>query len=205
MEKAEQNGQDTTPIAIKVPDTEYDIHPVIKKRWSPRAFSDRQIEKEQLLELFEAAGWAASAFNEQPWRYVYAFRGTPGFDRLWNCLSSGNRPWTKDAAVLIAVLQRNTLTKTGKVNHWATHDVGMANAQLLLQAAHRDIYGHLMAGFDKKAVTELLELDDDVQPVCMAALGYLGDPDQLDEPYRTRELTPRSRLPVDAFTEELDD
>ncbi len=125
-------------------------------------------------ELFEAARWAASANNEQPWQYVYAHRGTPAFEQLWNCLKP-----------------------------WSTHDVGMANAQLMLQAAQRDIYGHMMAGFDASQTAELLELSEEQRPVCMIALGYLGEADQLEEPYKTRELTPRNRLSITEFTRQL--
>lgn len=188
---------------IKAPETVCDVHPLIQKRWSPRAFSDRAIAEETLYELFDAARWAASAFNEQPWQYVYACRDTAGFTQLWDCLAAGNQPWTQSAAVLLVALKRTTLSRNGKPNPWAGHDVGMANAHLLLQAAHRDIYGHLMAGFDPDKIRALLSLSDDVEPVCMGALGYLGDPAQLAEPYQSRELTPRTRKAIEAFARAL--
>ena len=115
----------------------------------------------------------------------------------------GNQPWTKSAAVLMVTMYRKSRKKTGTPNSSAAHDLGMANAHLLLQAAHRNIYGHLMGGFDKDKIRALLSLDDDVQPVCMAALGYLGEPDALEEPYKTRELTPRSRLPLEEFAKKI--
>ena len=192
-----------TTIEIKSPETSFDLAPLIRKRWSPRSFAEQAISKTQVEELLEAARWAASANNEQPWRYTYALKGTPGFEQLWNCLLPGNQPWTKDAAVLLVAMKRNTFARTGKANPWAAHDLGLANAQLLLQAAHRDIYGHMMAGFDKEKVNTLLNLDETVTPVCMMALGYLGEADQLDEPYKTRELTPRNRLSIDKFTQQL--
>ena len=190
-------------LAIKEADVATDVHPLILKRWSPRSFSDRAISADQLTELFEAASWAASANNEQPWQYVYALRGTPAFDELWECLKPGNQPWAKDAAVLFVALYRKTFLKTGQTNPWAEHDLGMANAQLMLQAAHRDIYGHLMAGFEKGKVTKLLDLTSDQVPVCMGALGYLGNPEDLEEPFRSRELSERSREPVREFVKQL--
>lgn len=190
-------------LQIKTPETEHDVHSLITKRWSPRSFSDQAIATDQLNSLFEAARWSASANNEQPWEYVYAHQGTPGFDQLWDCLMPGNQPWTQKAAVLVVAIQRNTFAKTGKTNPWATHDLGMANAQLMLQAAHQDIYGHMMAGFDASKTKEALNLSDDQRPICMIALGYLGEAEALEKPYLSRELSPRNRLSINQFTREL--
>jgi len=192
-----------TSLDSKRPTTTTDVHPLILKRWSALSFSDKMIADEQINELFEAASWAASAFNEQPWQYIYATRGTEGFDKLWSCLLPGNQPWTKSASVLFISLKKETFSSNGNPNLSAAHDVGMANAQLLLQAAHRDIYGHLMAGIDRDKITEMFELDENTSIVCMGALGYLGDADNLEAlggSYKTRELSKRSRKPVQAFT-----
>lgn len=187
----------------KSPDITNTIHPLIQKRWSPRAFSEKAISDDTLGQLFEAARWAASAFNEQPWQYVYAKRGTAGFDQLLDCLVFGNQVWAKSAAVLMAAMVKRNLSQTGQPNHWATHDLGLANAQLLLQAADLDIYGHMMAGFDKDKLVTKLELDNSIQPVCMMALGYLGEAGQLEEPYLSRELAPRKRKSITSFTKVL--
>ena len=184
----------------KTPKTEAEIHPLIAKRWSPRSFSNKPITKEQMNELFEAARWAASANNEQPWEYAYAFKDTDGFEKLWNCLMPGNQPWTKQASVLVVALKRNTFAKNGNPNPWAEHDLGLANAQLFIQATHRDIYGHMMAGFDKEKTKQTLALNEDVEPVCIFALGYLGEAESLEEPYLSRELAPRNRNSVEQFT-----
>lgn len=194
---------DTLNQNVKITETDRDIHPLIEKRWSPRAFSDKSITEEQVQQLLEAARWSASSMNEQPWRYVYAFRGTPGFDQLWQCLMPGNQPWAKNAAVLMLAMYKKTFSRNGRPNASATHDLGMANAQMILQAAEHDIYAHMMGGFDKDQTMELLEFDDDVAPFCIIAFGYLGDPDQLREPYKTRELGQRSRLPVEAFAKNI--
>lgn len=190
-------------LTIKEPQVKTDIHPLIRKRWSALSFSDKMISEEEIEELFEAASWAASAYNEQPWQYVYARRGTEGFEQLWDCLTPGNQPWTKEAAILFVALKRNHFSQNGKVNLWATHDVGMANAQLLLQAAHRDIYGHLMAGYDTEKLAHLLKLGEDVSPVCMGALGFLGEVDQLEASYKNRELSRRSRHAVEKFVKSI--
>nr|WP_321357824.1 nitroreductase family protein [uncultured Draconibacterium sp.] len=179
--------------------TKYEIHPLLEKRWSPRAFSPEPVSEEEVNEIFTAASWAPSAMNEQPWQYVYAMRGTPGFDAIWDCLAPGNQPWTKQAALLFVAIKIDTFANNGNPNPWAMHDVGMANAQLLLQAASKDIYGHMMAGFDGDKLKEVLQLSDNVTPVCVGALGYLGHADSLDEPYRSREKAPRIRKSLDEF------
>ena len=184
---------------VKTPVTDYDVHPLITNRWSPRAFADKAIDDEQLLELFEAARWAPSAFNEQPWKYVYAHKGSQGFDQLWDCLTVGNQPWTRHASVLVVAMIHTNYQKNGIPNAWAQHDLGLANAQLFLQATYRNIYGHMMAGFDQSKLTELLSLDSTTQPICMMALGYLGDPEHLEEPYKAREMSRRTRKPVNEF------
>lgn len=183
--------------------TKYKIYPLLEKRWSPRAFSEKPVLENDVNVIFTGASWAASARNEQPWQYVYALKGTSGFDKLWNCLLPGNQPWAKNAAVLFVSLQRHAFESNGKPNKKAMHDVGLANAQLLLQAVSMDIYGHLMGGYDADKVKETLGLSDDVSPVCMGALGYLGDATDLDEPYKSREKAPRTRKTLDDFVTKL--
>ncbi len=190
-------------IEIKKPTVKSEIHGLIQKRWSALAFSDKDIEDVYMEELFEAASWAASAYNEQPWRYIYAHQGTEGFEQLWSCLAEGNQPWSKSAGVLFVAIYKTNFSKNGGSNHWAAHDLGMANAQLLLQAVHRDIYGHLMAGFDADRISQLFNLDNDSVPHCMGALGYLGNELSLTEAYRNRELSPRSRNKVSSFTKKV--
>ena len=179
--------------SVKIPTTEYPVLELIKNRWSARAFADTPLTDETVHTLFEAASWAASANNEQPWQYIYAHRGTPGFDQLWNCLMPGNQPWAKNAAVLILSVARKTYAANGNPNAYSWHDLGMANATLFLQATAMDIYGHPMAGFSKDKAKEALQLTDDQEAVCMIALGYLAAPEVLEEPFLTREVTARTR------------
>lgn len=172
---------------------------LIKNRWSARAFSDQNLSEEDLLTLIEAASWAPSSINEQPWRYRFGLRGTPQFDRMWECLLIGNQPWAKHAAALLLCTTKTTFVRNGKPNRHAMHDTGMANAFLLLQATQMNIYGHILAGYDPAKLRESFQLPDDEEDVCIIALGFLGTPEQLEEPFRTREITPRSRRAVEEF------
>lgn len=190
-------------IHVKAAQTEFPVAAFITDRFSPRAFSDKNIEQEVLNTLFEAASWAPSAMNDQPWEYVYAHRGTVAFDQLWECLMPGNQPWAKNAAALVVSIARTHYASNGAPNSAALHDVGMANAQLLLQARAMDIFGHPMGGFVSEKVKTLLGLDEQHTPVLIFALGYLGSADTLEEPFKTRELTPRSRKPVGHFVRGL--
>lgn len=188
---------------IKLAQTKYPILDLFKHRFSARSFKPQNISENDLNTILEAASWAASANNEQPWRYYYVHFNSETFHRVWDCLADGNKPWTKNASVLIIACIQKTFEKTGKNNGSAEHDLGMANAQLLLQANSMHIYGHIMGGFDKIKASELLKLNENTVPVNMIALGYLDEADKLEEPYRTRELTSRNRKELEDFSFEM--
>ncbi len=188
---------------IKEATTNYPVIDLIRKRWSARSFSPQPVSDEQLNTMFEAASWAASSGNEQPWQYYFAHHGTPGFDALWECLDGGNKPWTKNASVLMVSVRRNTSEKTGKENPLSLHDTGMANAHLFLQAISMDIYCHPMAGYDRDKVKTAIGLTEQQEPTCMIAVGYLDAAEKLEEPFKTRELTPRSRKDIADFIYKL--
>lgn len=187
----------------KITETEVTIYPLFKERWSPRAFSPANIPEALLEEIFTAASWAASAMNEQPWHYVYALNGTSGFEKLWSSLLAGNQPWTRNAPVIFAAFYRPNYRQNGKPNRAAMHDLGMANAHLLLQATSKGIYGHLMGGFDKEKLAENLDTESDLVPMVMGVLGYPGNPESLEEPFRSREKLPRTRLPLNHFVNKV--
>ena len=191
-------------ILDKKADTKYQLHDLISRRWSPRAFSSQPLDEDLIKEIFDAARWAPSASNNQPWRYVYAVRGTKGFDQLWSCLASGNQPWARNAAVLFVAMADSKIEGRDRKNAWAEHDLGMANAQLILQALSRDVYAHMMGGFSADKVSDLLDLDETVKPVCMGVMGYLGDPEDLEERNREREMAARSRRPLESILKKLD-
>ncbi|MBL7807588.1 MAG: nitroreductase family protein [Saprospiraceae bacterium] len=184
---------------VKTAQTRLPVLDLIRNRWSARAFSEKNITDEQILTLIEAASWAPSANNEQPWRYRYALKESPGFQHMWECLLPGNQPWTRKAAALVLCTAKKNYTRNGQPNYYAMHDAGMANAFLILQATEMGIYGHIMAGFNKEKLQETFQLAEDETPVCLIALGFLGDPEQLDEPFKTRETTPRTRMAIEAI------
>ncbi|MDB5255939.1 MAG: nitroreductase [Chitinophagaceae bacterium] len=188
---------------IKIANTFHPVIDLIKNRWSPRSFFQEEIEQNDLDTILEAASWAPSANNEQPWQYIYAHRGTAGYETLKSCLVPANAAWAKDASVLVAAIARKTFALTDKENRTAMHDVGMANANLLLQALSLNIYGHLLGGFDIEKLTADLGLTTDQEPVCMIALGFLDVPEKLEEPLLTRETQARQRKALEEFTTQL--
>ena len=131
--------------------------------------------------------------NEQPWRYVVAHRGTALFNAFFASLYPGNQPWNKKAAALVLSIQKTTYSGSGKINGGALHDIGAANILLTLQANSMGIYTHVMGGFDKEILTSLLQLNEDAEPVVMIALGYPDKAEKLEEPFKSRETSPRSR------------
>ncbi|MFA7418321.1 MAG: nitroreductase family protein [Melioribacteraceae bacterium] len=184
--------------------TKNNVHELIRKRWSARSFSEKEITQEELETILEAAGWAFSSMNYQPWRYIYAHKkDEANFQKFVDCLSGGNAPWAKDASVLLMSLAKKNFDN-GSPNHSALHDVGAANATLILQATSMKIYGRLMGAFDRRKAIELLNIDtNEYEPVVFIALGYLDTPEKLNEPYRTREVSPRTRKEVAEFTTEF--
>jgi len=190
-------------LHIKTAQTEFPVLDIIKKRWSPRAFSDRPVSEADMRTILEAGSWAASSGNEQPWKYIYAMKGTPGFETLWSCLDKGNQSWNRHAAVLMAAIARKKFTRNGKDNAHAAHDLGMSNAQMFLQGVSMNIYPHPMAGFFPDKVKEVLHLPEEEQPVCMIGWGYLGDPAMLDEKNRQSEIQPRTRKHFSEFSEKI--
>ncbi len=184
---------------VKVAATDNPVHKLILERWSARSFSDRPIEQPEIDTIFEAASWAPSSMNEQPWMYIYATKGTPTFDKMAETLMPGNQPWAKNASVLIASLARKNHANNGMANKYNWYDVGSANQNLLLQAASVGILGHVMGGFHRDKAEALLQLPDEIELVCLIALGYPAPADDLEEPFRSRELTPRNRNPLSAF------
>ena len=185
---------------IKIPNTKYNVNSLFVDRWSPRAFSEKSISTEDLMSMFEAASWAASAMNDQPWRYIAAQKeNTESFNQLVDCLNPANQIWAKNAAVLIISGMSTIYSSNQKPNGGAMHDLGLANQNLILQAQSKNIYSHIMGGFDKEKATSLFNSDGSIVAHCMIALSYLGDPELLDETLKQRELTGRSRRPIEDF------
>jgi len=184
---------------VKIANTQFPVIDLIKNRWSARSFSSKEISNETLHTIIEAAAWAPSANNEQPWKFLIAKNGEEKFAKVWGSLMSGNQPWCKNAAAFICVYASNTFQASGKPNAWASHDVGIATGYLLLQATSMDVYCHPMAGYDKQKLSEAFDLSEDLVPQCIIALGYLDEAEKLEEPFKTREVTPRSRKSVESL------
>lgn len=179
---------------------EHAINDVTAQRWSPRAFSDKKIEREKILALFEAARWAPSAFNEQPWRFIVASKDDPHeYERLISCLVEPNRVWAKNAPLVIALVVKTTFDRNGRQNRLAMHDCGLAMENLLLEATAQGLQGHPMAGFSPDKVRKLYEIPEGCEPIVMAVIGYPAEPDVLDEELKKRELEPRVRRAMETF------
>jgi len=179
---------------------DYPIEEILRRRWSPRAFSDRPVEHEKLLSLFEAARWAPSSFNEQPWSFILTTRNDPeAYASLLSCLMEKNQQWAKLAPVLMVSIAKLNFDKTGKPNHHAFHDVGLAMGNLLVQATALGLVVHQMAGFWPEKVRELFGVPEGFAPVAAIAVGYQAEADLLPETFRDQELGPRSRKPIDSF------
>lgn len=178
-------------------------HPIlepIRRRWSPRAFADRPVAPEALRRLLEAARWAPSSFNEQPWSFIVATRDqTEEFERLLGCLVEGNRSWARHAPVLMLSVAKLRFERNDKPNRHAWHDVGLAVENLIIQATSLDIFCHQMAGILPDRAREEFGIPEGHEPVAAMALGYAGDPDSLPEERRESERAPRSRRPLEEF------
>ena len=178
----------------KPAETQVPIHDLLRRRWSPRAFSERRVEPDTLRSLFEAARWAPSSNNDQPWHFIVGTRDDQtGYDRLFACLKDGNKKWAFRAPVLLLSVARMNFEDEGTPNRHAWHDTGMAALSLSLQATALGLIAHQMAGFDVEKARADLGIPAGFEPVAMIAVGYPGDPALLDERLRQRELAPRER------------
>jgi nitroreductase len=184
----------------KKAETRFPVLDLFRERWSPRCFSTDNISETDMNTMLEAASWSFSGGNLQPWYYLYAHRDTPGFKKILEGLSAGNQIWAKNAAVLMVSLARKE-RDPGKPNLKAKHDLGAANMLLILQAGSMGIFGHPMGGYDAEKITDTLDVDSSVyEPVACIALGYPGDPDQLDDSLREKEFAARTRKPIEEIS-----
>ena len=183
----------------KPADTQYPIHDLLRRRWSPRAFDDRPVESEKLRSLFEAARWAPSSNNGQPWRFLVATKDNKAeHDRLLNCLVEGNQQWAYRAPVLLLSVAKLEF-EDGSPNRHALHDTGMAAENLSLQASAFGLVAHQMAGFLIDQARADCKIPEGYEPVAMMAIGYPGDPALLSDRLRAREAQPRVRKSVTEF------
>ena len=172
------------------------VHPVLNERFSPRAFSDRAITDAELELVLEAARWAPSSMNEQPWRFLVTRKGGDGHAELLAALNPSNQVWADKAPVLILNLVHRTLSKNGQENYHARHDLGLATAQLTAQATALGMGLHILGGFNAEMVRTAFEIPDTYDLVSVIALGFPGDPESLPEHLQQRELQHSPRRPL---------
>ncbi|MBV9302521.1 MAG: nitroreductase family protein [Acidobacteriaceae bacterium] len=181
----------------KLADTLPGVHELIRARWSPRSFSSRDISDRDLKTILDAARWAASSNNEQPWRFLVARKSdAAAFEKLLNLLVPANQAWAKAAPVLMIMASKRTFSPSGSPNRFAMHDTGQALAHVFLQATALGLHAHGMAGFDAERARKDLHIPDDYELGAAVALGYLAPPDQLPERYRDGEISKRQRKPL---------
>ena len=179
--------------------TDFPVHDLIRDRWSPRAFQNKPVEPAVLASLFEAARWAPSSNNEQPWAYLVASKGdAENFAKTLSVLVEFNAAWAKDAPALVVAVSRLNF-QNGKPNHNAFYDTGAATALLSVEATARGLAIHQMAGFDRAKAKQVFEIPEDCEPIAAIAIGYPGDPESLNKKLRDREVAPRSRKPLTEF------
>ncbi len=173
------------------------IHPLLNQRYSPRAFADRPVLEADLELVLEAARWAPSSRNEQPWRFLVTHRDAEGHAELLAALNESNRRWAHHAPVLILCMVQRNFERLEVPNHHAWHDLGLAIAQLTLQASAQGMGLHQLGGFDPDIARERCGIPDTVDLVTIIALGYPGDASALPEDLRVRETNHSPRKPLE--------
>ena len=189
-----------TPAMQKSIHIEAPVISEIQERRSRRAYSDTPIEQEKIKSLFEAARWAPSSNNEQPWTYIYATKDqTELWYKLLHLLNASNQVWAVNAQLLILSLARKNFIRNDQPNGSAKYDLGGANGFLSLQATKLGLNVHQMGGYDRQKAKEVLNIPDTYELGVMMAIGYLGDIENLPENLKQRELSPRERYVQSEF------
>lgn len=174
--------------------TDYPIHDALSNRWSPRAFTDQPVSEDDIRAILEGARWAASSFNEQPWRYIVATREDPElFERVLKCLMPMNQAWARNAPVLMLGITKTNFTMNDSPNRVALHDLGAASASLTFEATVRGLAVHQMAGILPEVAAKEFGIPDGYVAQTALAIGYEGEPESLPENLRGPEVAPRSR------------
>jgi nitroreductase len=173
------------------------VHELIRTRWSPRSFSSREVSDEDLKTVLEAARWAASSYNEQPWRFLVARKSDgEAYQKILSVLVPGNQRWAKSAPVLIVTAGKRAFSHNQHPNRYALHDAGAALAYLFVQATALGLHAHGMGGVDFEKARTLLAIPEEYEVGAAAALGYLGSPEDLPEAMKAAELAERTRKPL---------
>lgn len=187
-------------MSIKNAATDHPILKLLAERWSPCGFEDRPVPEVDLRSLFEAARWAASSYNEQPWNYIVATReDAVEFGRLLGCLVEANQTWAKTAPVLVLGVVSLRFAKNKQDNRAAVHDLGLAAGNLLVEAMARGLFVHQMIGILPERAREVYQIPEHFEAWTALAIGYQADPATLPDALRERDLKPRQRKPLCKF------
>jgi nitroreductase len=180
--------------------SDFPVHELIRDRWSPRAFADKSVPQDVLRSIFEAARWAPSSNNEQPWAYIVATKDNKeNFDKMLSVLVEFNAQWARSAPVLALAIAKLTFAKNNAPNRNAQYDTGAASALLSVEATAQGLAVHQMAGFDPEKARQVFVIPPAWEPIAALAIGYRGDPASLPPPLKDRELAPRTRKPIAEF------
>jgi nitroreductase len=184
----------------KVATTDFPVHDLIRERWSPRAFADKPIPQNILRSIFEAARWAPSSMNEQPWAYIVAVKDDKSnFDKILSTLMEFNAGWARNAYVLAIAVTKLAFSKNNSPNRNAKYDTGAASALLSMEATWNALAVHQMGGFDPEKARQTFGIPEGWEAIAAIAIGYPGDPESLPQPLKDRELAPRTRKPIAEF------
>ncbi len=180
---------------VEIRTANHQIQPYLLSRWSPRSMTGETLTNEELSSLFEAARWAPSSFNAQPWKFLYARRDTPEWDLFYDLMVEFNQQWTKNAAALLVITSRKTFEAGGKPNRTHSFDTGAAWMSLALEGSARGLVVHGMSGFDYEQARKTLEIPEDYQIEAMVAIGKRAPKEQLPKEMQVNEK-PNSRRPI---------
>jgi len=184
----------------KTVSTDHPVHEFIASRWSPYAFDEKPVKKEDLLSLLEAARWAPSSYNEQPWHYIIATKdNTEEFERMLSCLVEGNQIWAKSALVLALDIARLNFEYNNKPNRAAIHDLGIAAGTLLFEATASGLSVHQMIGILPEKARKIYAIPDGYEVITGIAIGYAGNPNSLTDNMKERDAARRPRKPLSDF------
>ena len=175
------------------------VNKLIEQRWSNRAYSPKEVEDEKLNSILEAARWAPSAFNEQPWRFIVGKKGDSNYDKILSTLVEWNQKWAGNAGVLILNITKNNFSRNNKPNATNEYDLGQAVAFMSLETVNQGLYGHQMTGFDAKKAAEIFNICDEYTVVSVIAIGYYGNPEELPEDMLDSEKAERIRKNIDSL------
>lgn len=176
--------------------TKFEIHPLLKQRWSPRSFTDQTVSKESIQRIFEAARWAPSSSNDQPWRFIAGLKGDKTWDMIMETLVEFNQKWAKLAPVLALSIGKKISDKNGRPSKTFMYDVGQSVAYITFQAMHEGLFVHQMGGFSAQKATDLFNIPDDYQVLTAFVIGHKGSPNLLEENFAEMERSERQRHPL---------